>query len=67
MLDHSRVIGTMGALLSLCNDKQTILGVCPDKVAILYQGAEEISDVVKFGRRGTRWLLYGFVKGDGCW
>ena len=46
MLDRRRIIATMGALLSLCNDEYTVLGVCPDKVVVRHHGTGEVFDIV---------------------
>ena len=53
VLDHSRQIVTMGALLSLRNDEYTVLGVYEDRVVLKQSGTGEVFDIVDLAKGGS--------------
>ena len=63
MLDRSLQGVTMGALLSLCNDDCTVLGVHPDNVTIRYHEAGKGVGFTK----GERESLFGGFERIGYW
>ena len=46
ILDRSRIIATMGTLLSLRNDEYIVLSVYPDKVVVRHLGTGEVFDII---------------------